>query len=56
MVKEELINGDETVELLKSLNPNLTFSISDIKNPDTRKSDYSKTIRLPASKKINKIF
>jgi len=56
MVKEELIIGDETVELLKSLNPNLTFNISDIANPDKRKSDYSKTIRLPASKKINKIF
>ncbi len=56
MVKEELIIGDETVELLQSLNPNLTFNISDIANPDKRKSDYSKTIRLPASKKINKIF
>jgi len=56
MVKEELIIGNETVELLKSLNPNLTFNISDIANPDKRKSDYSKTIRLPASKKINKIF
>ena len=56
MVKEELIIGDQRVELLKSLNPNLTFNISDIANPDKRKSDYSKTITLPASKTINKIF
>ena len=56
MVKEELIIGDQRVELLKSLNPNLTFNISDIANPDKRKSDFSKTITLPASKTINKIF
>lgn len=46
----------ERVELLGSLQPNLTFNISDIKNPDKRKSDFSKSISLPGSKKINKIF
>lgn len=44
------------MELLGSLEPNLTFNISDIKNPDKRKSDYSKSISLPGSKKINKLF
>ena len=56
MVKEELYIGNERVELLGSLEPNLTFNISDIKNPDKRKSDFSKSISLPSSKKINKIF
>ena len=56
MVKEELYIGNERVELLGSLEPNLTFNISDIKNPDKRKSDYSKSISLPGSKKINKLF
>ena len=56
MVKEELYINGENVELLGSLNPNLTFNIADIANPDQRKADFSKTITLPASKKINKIF
>ena len=56
MVKEELYIGNERVELLGSLEPNLTFNISDIKNPDKRKSDFSKSISLPSSKKINKLF
>ena len=56
MVKEELYINGENVELLGSLNPNLTFNIADIANPEQRKADFSKTISLPASKKINKIF
>ena len=56
MVKEELYINGESVELLGSLNPNLTFNIADIANPDKRKADFSKTINLPASKRINKIF
>jgi hypothetical protein len=46
----------ERVELLESLKPNLTFNIADIAKPDQRKSDFSKTIRLPASKKLRKVF
>lgn len=56
MVKEELYIDGQRVELLESLNPNLTFNIADIANPEQRKADFSKTITLPASKKINKIF
>jgi len=56
MQKEELYIGNQRVELLQSLNPSLTFNIADIAKPDQRKSDYSKTIKLPGSKKINKIF
>ena len=46
----------ERVELLESLNPNITFNIADIAKPDQRKSDYSKTIKLPGSKKLNQVF
>lgn len=56
MVKEELIIGGYRVELIGSLNPNLTLNIADITNPDKRKADFSKTITLPGSKRINKIF
>ena len=56
MIKEELYINGESVELIGSLNPNLTFNIADIAKPDTRKADHSKTIELPASKKLNKIF
>ena len=56
MLKEELYINGERVELLKSLDPNLTFNIADISKPDQRKADFSKTIELPASKKVNKIF
>ena len=56
MTKEELYIDGQTIELLESLNPNLTFNIADIAKPDTRKADFSKTITIPGSKKINKIF
>ncbi len=56
MIKEELYIDGQTIELIESLNPNLTFNIADIAKPDTRKADFSKTITIPGSKKINKIF
>ena len=56
MVKEELYIGGYIVELLGSLNPNLTFNIADVSKPDSRNADHSKTIELPASKLINQIF
>ena len=56
MLKEELYINGERIELIKSLDPNLTFNIADIAKPDQRKADFSKTINLPGSKKINKIF
>lgn len=56
MQKEELYINGERIELIESLNPSLTFNVSDIAKPDTRKADYSKTITLPASKKLNKQF
>lgn len=56
MQKEELYINGERIELIESLNPSLTFNVADIAKPDTRKADYSKTITLPGSKKLNKQF
>lgn len=56
MVREQLyINGTE-VELLDSLRPSFTYSIADISEPDKRKANFSKTIKLPGSKTINTLF
>lgn len=56
MVREELYINGTSVELQGSLQPNLTFNIQDIENPDKRKSTYSKSITLPGSKTINNLF
>ena len=44
------------IPLIDSLKPALNLSIQDIKNPSKRKSDYSKTITLPSSKELDKLF
>ncbi len=44
------------IPLIDSLKPALNLSIQDIKNPSKRKSDYSKTITLPSSKDLDKLF
>lgn len=56
MVREELYINGTSVELQGSLQPNLTFNIQDIEEPDKRKSTYSKSITLPGSKTINNLF
>ena len=44
------------IPLIDSLKPALNFSIQDIKDPSKRKSDFSKTITLPSSKTLDKLF
>lgn len=34
----------------------LTFNLSDVREPDKRKASFSKTINLPATNEINKLF
>ena len=53
MVREQLIINGVDVPLEGSLQPNLTYSIQDIKRLDKRKSTYSKTVTLPGSKIVN---
>jgi hypothetical protein len=56
MVKEQLIINGVDVPLQGSLNPNITYNIQDIQNPEKRKSDHSKTVTLPGSKILNDLF
>ena len=56
MVTEQLIVNGIDIPLEGSLQPNLTYSIQDIKNLDKRKATYSKTITLPGSKILNDLF
>jgi len=44
------------ITLKESLRPAITYSINDLKDPSKRKSDYSKTITLPSSKELDKLF
>jgi hypothetical protein len=44
------------VELTQDVAVALNFAISDIAEPEKVKADYSKTIKLPGSETINKIF
>ena len=44
------------IPLIDSLKPALNLSIQDIKDPSKRKSDFSKTITLPSSKELDKLF
>lgn len=44
------------IPLKEALKPALTFSITDIKDPSSVKSNYSKTITLPSSKELDKLF
>ena len=44
------------ITLKEALRPAITYALSDIKNPSARKSDYSKTITLPSSKELDKLF
>lgn len=42
--------------LKEALRPAITYSINDLKNPNNRKGDFSKTVNLPSSKELDKIF
>ena len=40
----------------ESLRPAISYAVNDLKDPSKRKSDYSKTITLPSSKELDKLF
>ncbi len=56
MIKEQLFIDNVEIPLTSSLNPSLNFSISDISQPDKRKSNHSKTVKVPNSKIANGVF
>ena len=56
MDRQELFIDNNIVELSDDVAVALNFLIADIAEPENRKADYSKTINLPGSEKINKLF
>lgn len=60
MIVEKLIfrvtAGNYSITLNQSLRPAITYAVNDLKDPSKRKSDYSKTITLPSSKELDKLF
>ena len=55
-MKEQLFIKNNFIPLTKGLNPSIDRSITDIKQPDKRKSDFSKTVTVPNSKTAAKVF
>jgi hypothetical protein len=51
-----LIIGDYTIELMDTDLVSVTKSIYDVENPEQRKSSFTKTITLPASRVNNQVF
>lgn len=53
--KIELISSG-TIDLLEDVPFSLNFAIADIREPENRNSNYSKTITIPGSKTNNRLF
>lgn len=52
---ELLVNG-ERIDLGEGVDIALNKSIADIRNPETRSSDFSKTLTIPGTSQNNKVF
>ena len=52
------IYGDDTtyLDLYGDLDINIIYNLSDIREPESRKTNYTRTITLPATKKNNSFF
>ena len=55
-MKTELYIENRLVDLTADVNVPITFSVADIRNPDKRRNAYSKTVRLPGTKRNNEVF
>lgn len=56
MVTKIFLNTSGTIELYDDIAISCTYSIADIKNPESRNANYSKTITIPGTKNNNKLF
>jgi hypothetical protein len=56
MDKQELYIDNNLIQLTDDVAVSLNYAITDIAEPDKVKGDFSKTIKIPGSAKINKIF
>lgn len=52
----EIIVNNQSLQLTEDLSMAFTYSISDIRQPEKRQTDFSKTITIPATKQNNQIF
>lgn len=55
-MRTEILVNNQSLELREDLAMAFTYSISDIRQPEKRQTDFSKTIRIPATKLNNQIF
>lgn len=56
MIRSTVIVEGFTLDLLEDISTDFTYSISDIREPDKRRTDFSKTIELPGTAKNNALF
>jgi hypothetical protein len=54
--KEKESTGGMRVDLFEDISIPITYSINDIKDPGSRKTSWSKTIRIPGTKNNSRIF
>lgn len=55
-MRTEILVNNQQLELREDLAMAFTYSISDIRQPEKRQTDFSKTIRIPGTKLNNQIF
>ncbi|ASZ14515.1 hypothetical protein KTO58_01230 [Chitinophaga pendula] len=56
MIRTTIIVEGYKVDLLKDIATDFTYSVQDIREPDKRNTDYSKTIELPGTAYNNSLF
>lgn len=56
MRTEIFVASSGSIEMYDDVSTPLNFSIADIRNPDKRNSNYSKTIKVPGTKNNNLLF
>ena len=55
-MRAKIYINETLIDLNDDLNLSFTYNISDIREPESRQANYSKTITIPASKTNNKLF
>lgn len=56
MVTKIFLNTSGTIDMYDDIAIACTYSIADIRNPESRNANYSKTITIPGTKNNNKLF
>lgn len=56
MLRSAVIVEGNMLDLLQEVEADFTFSIQDIREPDSRRTDFSKTIEIPGTPRNNALF